>query len=121
MLGIFLHMLDVEEGWWQIATKGGLLSETPDRKPGDYADFERLSEDNSRADALTRSRLAGFTQADPVRPVEFQGRVKETRSFERILMHAYVDEIAHVGEIVCRLWQMGVEPPFIDGLDYTVS
>lgn len=111
-------MLDNEEGWWQIALKGGLLSETPDRKPGDYTNFDHLAEDNARVGALTRSRLEKLSEADLARSVVFQAREKETRGFERIVMHAFVDQLAHVGELVCLLWQMDVEPPFIDWLDH---
>ena len=121
MLGIFLHMLDVEEGWWQIALKGGRLSETPDRKPVDYATFDQVSEDNLKVAALTRSRLDPLTAEDLARPVGFQAGTKLTRRVDRILTHACVDEIAHVGELVCLLGQMNVEPPFIDWLDYRVG
>ena len=121
MLAIFLHILDNEEGWWQIALKGGSLSETPDRKPGDYANFDQLSQDNSRVGALTRSRLDNLTEADLTRSVDFRAQDRLMRSFERIVMHAFVDELAHVGELVCLLWQLDVEPPFIDWLDYRVS
>jgi uncharacterized damage-inducible protein DinB len=31
MLAVFLHLLDDEEGWWQIALEGGSLAEVPDR------------------------------------------------------------------------------------------
>ena len=44
-----------------------------------------------------------------------------TRSFERIVLHAFVDELAHVGELVCLFWQMDVEPPFIDWIDFRAN
>jgi uncharacterized damage-inducible protein DinB len=118
MLAIFLHMLDNEEGWWQIALQGGSLAETPDRKPADYANFDAVATDNERVGALTRSRLSKLSEADLARSVDFRARDTITRSFERIVLHAFVDEVAHVGELVCLLWQVGIEPPFIDWLDY---
>ena len=44
-----------------------------------------------------------------------------TRSFERIVLHAFVDELAHVGELVGLFWQMDVEPPFIDWIDFRAN
>ena len=121
MLAIFLHMLDDEEGWWQIARNGGSLAETPDRRPEAYRDFRQLSDDNARVGRLTRSRLAELSIDDLSRTVEFEARTPLSRTFERIVMHAWVDEVAHLGEFVCLLWQMGVVPPFLDWLDYHVE
>jgi uncharacterized damage-inducible protein DinB len=118
MLGIFLHMLDVEEGWWQIATRGGSTAETPDRKPADYSTFARLVEDNASVGALTRSRLEQLSAADLERTVEFFWPQPARRKFEKIVMHAWIDELAHVGELVCLLWQLDVKPPILEWIDY---
>jgi uncharacterized damage-inducible protein DinB len=50
--------------------------------------------------------------------VEFRAPEKLTRSFERIVLHAFVDELAHVGELVCLLSQLDSTPPFVDWLDF---
>lgn len=118
MLDIFVHMLDVEEGWLQIATRGGSLAETPDRKPNDYADFEQVRQDHEKVTALTRSRLENLTDAELARRVEFRWPEEVSRTFEKIAMHAFVDELAHVGELVCLLWQIDVKPPFQDWIDF---
>ncbi len=121
LLSIFLHSLDDEEGWWQIALKGGSLSEAPDRKPGDYGDFDQVAKDNARVAALTRFRIAELNEQELGRSVTFEAGTKLTRTFERILFHAFTDEVAHVGEFVCLLWQMKLEPPFVDWLDFRQS
>ncbi len=118
MLAIFLHMLDDEEGWWQIARNGGSLASTPDRKPGDYADFDAVAADNARVAALTRTRLAALSEADLARSVTFEAGESLTRPFDQIVRHAAIDEIAHLGEFVALLWQIDVAPPFVDWLDY---
>jgi uncharacterized damage-inducible protein DinB len=82
MLGIFLHILDVEEGWWQIATRGGATSETPDRKTGDYSSFEQVKEDNERVGSLTRTRVANLTEADLNRTVDFRWPEPVSRPFD---------------------------------------
>jgi len=121
MLGVFVHMLDVEEGWWQIAVQGGSTADTPDRKVGDYESFDRLAEDNARVDALTRSRLATLTNEQVTRAVTFRWPQETARSFEKIVVHAFVDELAHVGELICLFWQLGVKPPYLDWIDFRVA
>ena len=118
MLGIFLHILDVEEGWWQIATRGGATSETPDRKTGDYSNFEQVKEDNERVGSLTRARVAHLTEADLKRTVDFRWPEPVSRPFDQIVTHAWVDEVAHVGELICLLWQLNIKPPYLDWIDY---
>ncbi len=118
MLGIFLHMLDVEEGWWQIALQGGALADTPDRKIADFGTFEEVAQENERVGSLTRARLDGLRAEDLPRSVTFQAGEPVTRSVERILEHAAVDQVAHLGEFVCLLWQLDVRPPFVDWLDF---
>ncbi len=121
MLAVFLHMLDVEEGWWQIALEGGALANTPDRKPVDYRDIEAVVADNDRVTTLTRARLARLSDSDLVRSVTFDASEPLTRRFDRIVQHAAVDEIAHLGEFVAMLWQIDVAPPFVDWLDFDVD
>ncbi|MGA7922831.1 MAG: DinB family protein [Thermoplasmata archaeon] len=122
MLAIFLHLLDDEEGWLQYAARGRSLIDAPDRKKEDYSSFEHVAADSTRVGAQTRSFLASLTQTELTTEVEFQ-LPNETmrRTRETIAMHAFVDELAHVGEFVCLLWQLDVKPPFLDWLDNHVG
>ncbi len=121
MLGIFLHLLDDEEGWLQIATQGGSLSETPDRRTRDYVGFEQLAADHERVSALTRTRLGHLRPSDLEREVVFYWPEEARRSFETIATHAFFDELAHFGELVCLFWQLHVRPPFVDWIDFRTS
>lgn len=122
MRGLLLHMLDVEEGWWQIALRGGNVSETPDRKEESYGSLERLSEVSAQVSALTRSRLSELAARDMTKMVTFQDRSGTwERRFDQIVMHAFVDETAHLGELIGLFSQMEVKPPYIDWLDYRVG
>ncbi|HTT72808.1 MAG TPA: DinB family protein [Thermoplasmata archaeon] len=121
MLAIFLHLLDVEEGWGQIAVRGGALAETPDRKPAAYPGFEAVAADNVRVTELTRTRLAGLDDAALARPVEFLADLPLTRTVERIWQHAFFDELAHVGELIALLWQLDVRPPYVEWLDFRLG
>lgn len=121
MLGIFIHVLDVEEGWLQYAVKRGSLIDAPDRKISDYEGFEQLAVDNSKVSKLTQLYLAGLKDDDLDREIvirEAGGVIR--RKVAKVLTHAAVDELAHVGEWICLLWQLDVKPPYKDWLDFGV-
>jgi uncharacterized damage-inducible protein DinB len=121
MLLVYLHILDVEDGWLEIAAHGGDLAHGPDRKAADYSGFDAVEADSLRVAGLTRSRIAGWSDDDLARPVRFLARDPLERTPERIAMHAFIDEVAHLGELICLFWQQGVEPPYIDWLDYRLT
>jgi uncharacterized damage-inducible protein DinB len=119
MLAVYLHILDDEEAWLQYAARGRSIRDGPDRQPVHYASFEQLAADDRSVGQGTRDFLRGVGDSDLARVVEIpHGAGSDPRTVEKVLMHAFVDELAHVGELVCLLWQRGVEAPFIDWLDY---
>jgi uncharacterized damage-inducible protein DinB len=121
MLGIFLHILDDEEGWLQYGAKKGTLAGSPDRKISDYHDFDQLEADNAKVGALSREYLSTLTGEDLDREILLHlSDGVYSRKISKILTHAAVDEIAHIGEWICLLWQIGVRPPYIDWLDFRV-
>jgi uncharacterized damage-inducible protein DinB len=121
MLGIFLHVLDDEEEWLQYGAKRGSILDGPDRKVADYHDFDKLSKDNSFVGKLTQTYLASLSDADLDREIDLKlNDGVYRRKVSKILMHAWVDELAHIGELICLLWQLDVKPPYIDWLDYRV-
>jgi uncharacterized damage-inducible protein DinB len=119
MLGIFLHILDDEEGWLQYGVKRGSILDGPDRKIANYHDFDQLSIDNSQVGKLTRAYLASLSNGDLNKEISLKlNDGVYQRKVSKILDHAWVDELAHVGEWICLLWQLDVKPPYIDWLDY---
>ena len=102
--------------------RGRSLIDATRRKKEDYSSFEHVAADSTRVGAQTRSFLASLTQTELTTEVEFQ-LPNETmrRTRETIAMHAFVDELAHVGEFVCLLWQLDVKPPFLTGSITTVG
>jgi uncharacterized damage-inducible protein DinB len=121
MFGIFLHILDDEEGWLQYGAKRGSILDGPDRKISDYHGFDKLSEDNSKVSKLTQTYLASLSDEDFEREISLKlNDGVYQRKVSKILIHAWVDELAHVGEWICLLWQLDLKPPYIDWLDYKV-
>ncbi|HTT14722.1 MAG TPA: DinB family protein [Thermoplasmata archaeon] len=121
-LAVLLHMLDDEEGWLQYAARGRSIVGAPDRRPDAYTSFEQVAEDSDRVAALTRALLAGSSEAQLEGTVEFAESTGTTRRpMQKILLHAAVDELAHLGELIGLLWQDDVKPPYLDWLDYRVA
>jgi uncharacterized damage-inducible protein DinB len=122
MLGIFLHILEVEASWLHYALQGSPLADSRDLNPAEYSNFDQLTVLNSEISSKTIAILEGLKGQDLSMVVAFKERSGTTRrKKEKVLMHAFVDEIAHVGEFVCLLWQLDVKPPFIDWLDYQLD
>ena len=119
MLGIYLHMLDVEEAWLQYACRGLSPDDSPSRVAKEFIDFDMLAAASTRVAYATTEFLGSLDSADLARAVSFrEGHATTVRRIDRILTHAFVDEVAHVGELVCLFWQLGVHPPYLDWLDY---
>ena len=122
LLGLYLHQLDDEEGWLQFAARGRSTIDAPDRREEAYSTFEQLADDDARVTAQTRALLGAVTAEELGRVVEFGEPSGSTRrTMERIVMHAYVDELAHLGEMIALLWQLEVKPPYLDWIDYGVE
>jgi uncharacterized damage-inducible protein DinB len=64
ILGVFIHILDNEEGWLQYGARRGTVEGSPDRKIADYHDFKQLEEDNSNVGKLTISFLSTLKDED---------------------------------------------------------
>ncbi|HYB03839.1 MAG TPA: DinB family protein [Nitrososphaerales archaeon] len=122
MFGIFLHILEVEESWLQFALQGLSPADSPSLDPTEYNNFDLITELNSRVSARTISVLERLKDEDLSKEIAFRESSGITaRTTSRILMHAFVDEVAHVGELICLLWQEDAKPPYIDWLDFQIE
>ncbi len=110
MRNIFVHMLDVEDSYLREAILGHSVEEAD---PEDFPSFDALEAyDREVAQRATEffSSLEPDDLGRAVRVPWWRGR--ET-SVEPVLLHAFLDEMAHLGELICLMWQMDVEPPLI--------
>lgn len=109
--GIFVHMLEVEDSWLHYDIPG-----TPwphgDRPPEAFGAFEAVEAYDREVVGRTRALLARLTREELTREVDVEGW-GEMR-VETILLHVFVDEVAHIGELVYLFWQRDVKPPFLN-------
>jgi uncharacterized damage-inducible protein DinB len=82
--------------------------------------LKKLAIENSKVNVLTQAYLSTLQDRDLDLGivVKFPDGVLLERKLSKILVHAAVDELAHIGELICLLWQLDVEPPYIEWLDY---
>lgn len=122
MRGVFLHMLDDEESWLGLAAQGKSIVDAPDRRPDDYTTFDQVAEEDARVGAATRALLEHVTEEELAHEVAFREKSGVTRRpMEKVVLHAFVDELAHLGELVALFWQLDVPPPYLDWIDYHVG
>jgi len=112
MVGILFHMLDVEESWLHFPLKPNPAVPDLPRTFDALEAYHRNVAENTRH--LLASLIPEALQEEFVLYWS-QGKLKS--SLEHILFHAFVDQVAHIGEMVCLLWQMDVPPPFMGWLD----
>ena len=115
--GIFVHLLEVEDSWlhYDIAGKPWPFG---DREPSVFKNFDEIENYEHDLTQRTRRLLKDLAPEELRREIAF-GNGKEKSIVEDILIHAFIDQVAHLGEFVCLMWQMGMKPPFVDWIDFS--
>ena len=117
--GIFIHLLEVEDSWlhYDIAGKPWPFG---DREPSFFKSFDEIENYEGDLTERTRKLLGHLSPGELRRKIAF-GNGKEKGTVEDILIHAFIDEVAHLGEFVCLMWQMETKPPFVDWIDFSTA
>ena len=110
MHDIFIHMLEVEDSYLHYDLPG-IAWPHGERDPVVFDTFEKMEAYDQGIETKTGEFFAGLTSHDLGREVSIPGW-DETTSMEHVLLHTFLDEMAHLGELVCLMWQIDVEPPF---------
>lgn len=110
MHGIFMHMLEVEDSYLHYDIPG-IPWPHGERDPIVFDTFGKMEAYDQDVVARTRAFFARLTSDDLGREVAIPDWGEKT-SMEHVLLHTFLDEMAHLGELVGLMWQMDVEPPF---------
>lgn len=114
MRGIFVHMLEMEDSWlhYDIPRKPWPFG---DRDPSSFTTFEAVEAYHTDLSERTRTYLQGLTEEGLAEDVVFDWAPgKASSSVSDVLLHAFIDEVAHLGELICLMWQMDVKPPHVN-------
>ena len=114
--GVFVHLLEVEDSWlhYDIAGKPWPFG---DREPSVFKNFDEVEKYERDLTRRTRKLLGDLNPEELRREIAF-GNGKEKATVEDIFIHAFIDEVAHLGEFVCLIWQIDVKPPFVNWIDF---
>ena len=113
--GIFVHILEVEDSWLHYDIPGKPWP-FGNRDPLTFKNFEEVEAYEHELTEKTRQLLAYLKPQDLCRDVVlWEGQRKGT--VENILIHTFIDEVAHLGEFVCLMWQIDRKPPFINWIE----
>jgi len=123
MRNIFIHSLAAEHDWLADLARGKVGTSTdydPDRDFGDMAAMGKYLE---KVEADDRAYLQRLRPGDLSKPFPLRAREGPdgVLTVEDILVHVVEEEIHHRGELLCLMWQIDVEPPNIDYIDYTIG
>lgn len=112
MHGIFVHMLEMEDSYIHYDIPGRPWP-YGDRDPSAFKTFDDVEGYDRDLAGRTRRYLKSLTTAALAGEVVLEGdRGKLKSTVEHVLLHTFIDEVAHLGELVCLMWQLDAEPPF---------
>lgn len=114
-----VHMLSAEWGWLE---RCGGWARGPALRAEDYPEFAQLAGRWRDVEAQMRAFLAGLTDADLERMVEFAfpGGPAHTLPVGDLLRHAAIHGIHHRGQAVLLLRELGKTPGNLDLLLYAL-
>lgn len=112
MKNILLHMIDNED-WivnWVIPGKPRAYVR---KKWEEYADMADVIKHLNDIEAKTRAYLKGLNQEEFTRRVDFilSSGQSFNLSVEECLFQSFTEQMYHLGELICLLWQENIEPP----------
>lgn len=107
---IFLHMLEVEDSYLHYDIPA-LPWPHGERDPVVFDSVEKMEAYDDEVTQKAEAFFARLRDEDLGRDI-FVEDWEESFSMEHVLLHTFLDEMAHLGELIALLWQMDVEPPF---------
>jgi uncharacterized damage-inducible protein DinB len=118
MRNIFLHSLEAEQGWLRHLARGRIGEWPSHDYDRDFNSMEVVEDYMDEVEAESRAYLAKLGPRDLGK--RFQ--LGESRiNVEDVLMHVVEEEIHHRGELLCLMWQIDREPPYISYIDYIIK
>ncbi|MFQ6013375.1 MAG: DinB family protein [Thermoplasmata archaeon] len=108
MRDIFIHMQEVEDSYLHYDIPGRPWE---DIDPAQFKTFEDMERYEQEVAEKAKAFFESLTPEDMDREVALPGW-KRKATIEQVLLHTFLDEIAHIGELIALMWQMDEEPPW---------
>ncbi len=108
MHDIFLHLLEVEDSYLHYDIPG---KPWKDIDPALFKTFEDMEKYDHEVAERAGAFFRGLPPEDVGKEIEIEGWSRKA-TIEQVLLHTFLDEIAHIGELIALMWQMDEEPPW---------
>lgn len=121
LLDIFLHVLDAYRAWFVYRYEGKEW-DSKQQFSERVTSLAVASREERKIDAYLRALLGRLRPRDLRRTIRFpdNGRILQD-TLRDILWHMVEEELQHRGELNALLWQMDVEPPVTDWIDWKIE
>jgi uncharacterized damage-inducible protein DinB len=109
---IFIHLLGAVDYWLDFLLNEQLQAK---REFDDYGTVEDVKKYMEHVEARTRTYTASLTPKGLLKEYTVRNDLGEIVQVtaEDVLIHVFEEEVHHRGELICLLWQMGIEPPLM--------
>ncbi|MCJ2531526.1 MAG: DUF664 domain-containing protein [Candidatus Thermoplasmatota archaeon] len=108
MHDIFIHLLEVEDSYLHHDIPG---KPWEDIDPASFKAFEDMERYDREVAEKAQAFFRDLSSEDLGKEIEIEGWIRKA-TVEQVLLHTFLDEIAHVGELIALMWQMDEEPPW---------
>jgi len=81
-------------------------------KAASFKSFRNVESFEEKVTVKTRALLAKMRAGDLKSEVTFWPQHRRKSPVENVLLHVFIDEVAHLGELICMMWQKDVKPPY---------
>ena len=108
MHDIFIHLLEVEDSYLNYDIPG---KPWKDIDPALFKTFEDMEKYDHQVAEKAGAFFRDLPSEDVWKEIEIEGWSRKA-TIEQVLLHTFLDEIAHIGELIALMWQMDEEPPW---------
>jgi len=112
MKNVLLHLIDNED--WIVNYAIFERSKEYSRKRSDeYSNMQMITDHLTEVEGKTIDYFSRMTERELKRHVQFE--ISSAKKFdltvEECLVQSFTEQLYHMGEIICLLWQDNIEPP----------
>jgi uncharacterized damage-inducible protein DinB len=122
IVDIFVHMIDNYRFWFLYVYPHKIASFQ--RLRGEKHTLSELAEENEKIDSYVLNFIHDLKPSDLNNEFSAEGRNYGTvmkLDLRQMLIHMIEEELQHIGEMNALFWQMDIEPPITEYMDWVYA
>jgi uncharacterized damage-inducible protein DinB len=120
-LDILAHTLDAYTDWF-FSRYEGKLPDSSKELSGRIKSIQELKEEEKRVDSAVLKFVEALSPSDLDSTFDTSDQLNKWRfTLRQMLWHLVEEELQHRGELNALFWQMDIDPPITDWLDWKVE